>query len=93
MTSPTHTGDALPSMPVARTALLDPPAEYTALREDQPILKVLFPNGTSGWLVTRFEEGSEVFGHPKLSARRPATTPRRERRPRRARTPRSTPRS
>ncbi|MFJ4840726.1 cytochrome P450 [Streptomyces sp. NPDC088746] len=71
MTSPAHTGDALPSMPVARTALLDPPAEYTALREDQPILKVRFPNGTSGWLVTRFEEGSEVFGHPKLSARRP----------------------
>ncbi|MYQ33239.1 cytochrome P450, partial [Streptomyces sp. SID4956] len=50
---------------------LDPPAEYTRLREDQPIVKVRFPNGSTGWLVTRFEEGSQVFTDPRLSARRP----------------------
>ncbi|MBC2865021.1 cytochrome P450 [Streptomyces mexicanus] len=50
---------------------LDPPAEFTQLREDQPIVKVRFPNGTTGWLVTRFEEGSQVFSDPRLSAKRP----------------------
>lgn len=48
-----------------------PPAEYTGLREEQPIVKVRFPNGSTGWLVTRFEEGSQVFTDPRLSARRP----------------------
>ncbi|RDG37423.1 cytochrome P450 [Streptomyces corynorhini] len=61
------------SQPVTRDPLnpLDPPAEYTRLREDQPIVKVRFPNGSAGWMVTRFEEGSQVFSDPRLSARRP----------------------
>lgn len=50
---------------------LDPPAEFTQLREDQPITKVRFPNGTTGWMVTRFEEGSQVFNDPRMSAKRP----------------------
>ncbi|WP_067662336.1 cytochrome P450 [Nocardia miyunensis] len=50
---------------------LDPPAEYTRLREDQPIVKVRFPNGLTGWMVTRFEEGSQVFTDPRLTALRP----------------------
>lgn len=50
---------------------LDPPTEYTRLREDQPIVEVRFPNGSTGWLVTRFEEGSQVFNDPRLSAKRP----------------------
>jgi cytochrome P450 len=63
--------DALPQMPTTRTTLLDPPAEYHQLRDEQPITRVRFPNGMSGWLVTRFEEGSAVFSDPRLSARRP----------------------
>lgn len=61
------------NQPVTRApdAPLDPPTEYTRLREDQPIVKVRFPNGSTGWLVTRFEEGSQVFTDPRLSARRP----------------------
>ncbi|MET9531738.1 MULTISPECIES: cytochrome P450 [unclassified Streptomyces] len=49
---------------------LDPPAEFTQLREDQPLVKVRFPNGSTGWLATRFEEGSQVFSDPRLSAKR-----------------------
>lgn len=63
--------ETLPSMPVERPSLLDPPAEYHQLREDHPVTRVRFPNGTAGWLVTRFEEGSQVFADPRLSARRP----------------------
>lgn len=65
--------EILVNQPVTRDpdAPLDPPAEYTELREEQPIVKVRFPNGSTGWLVTRFEEGSQVFNDPRLSARRP----------------------
>lgn len=48
----------------------DPPTAYTDLREDEPVTKVRFPNGSTGWLVTRFEEGSQVFTDPRFSARR-----------------------
>ncbi|MDX3853402.1 cytochrome P450 [Streptomyces sp. AK02-01A] len=65
--------EILTNQPVTRDPHnpLDPPAEYTRLREDQPIVKVRFPNGSTGWMVTRFEEGSQVFNDPRLSARRP----------------------
>ncbi|WP_261575785.1 cytochrome P450, partial [Frankia gtarii] len=49
---------------------LDPPAQYTELRENQPVIKARFPNGSTGWLVTRFEEGSQVFSDPRFSAKR-----------------------
>jgi cytochrome P450 len=61
----------LPSMPIERQQLLDPPLEYHQLREEQPIVRVRFPSGRAGWLVTRFEEGSQVFSDPRMSARRP----------------------
>ncbi|HWD05807.1 MAG TPA: cytochrome P450 [Amycolatopsis sp.] len=61
----------LPEMPMARQRLLDPPLEYTQLREEQPIVRMRFPSGRVGWLATRFEEGSQVFSDPRMSARRP----------------------
>jgi cytochrome P450 len=61
----------LPTMPVERQHLLDPPLEYHQLREDQPIIRVRFPSGRVGWLVTRFDEGSQVFADPRMSAARP----------------------
>ncbi|HEV7935295.1 MAG TPA: cytochrome P450 [Actinomadura sp.] len=61
----------LPEMPVKREHLLDPPLEYHQLREEQPIIRMRFPSGRVGWLVTRFEEGSQVFSDSRLSARRP----------------------
>jgi cytochrome P450 len=63
--------ETLIDMPVVRTTQLDPPAEYTQLRENQPILRIRFPNLSTGWLVTRFEEGYQVFIDPRMSARRP----------------------
>jgi cytochrome P450 len=57
-------------MPVKRARLFDPPLEYYQLREEQPITRVRFPNGRTGWLVSRFEEGSQVFADPRMSSRR-----------------------
>jgi cytochrome P450 len=61
----------LPSMPMDRQRLLDPPLEYHQLREEQPITRVRFPSGRVGWLVTRFDEGSQVFSDPRMTAKRP----------------------
>jgi cytochrome P450 len=61
----------IPDMPVERERLLDPPLAYDQLREEQPITRVRFPSGRIGWLVTRFEEGSQVFSDPRLSSQRP----------------------
>jgi cytochrome P450 len=61
----------LPAMPVERESLLDPPLAYYELREQQPLTRVVFPSGRVGWLATRFEEGSQVFSDPRMSAARP----------------------
>ncbi|GAA3573718.1 cytochrome P450 [Amycolatopsis ultiminotia] len=61
----------LPEMPMVRQRLLDPPVEYDRLRAEQPIVRMRFPSGRTGWLATRFEEGSQVFSDPRMSARRP----------------------
>ena len=50
---------------------IDPPLAYHQLREDQPIVRMRFPSGRIGWLVTRFEEGSQVFSDPRMSSQRP----------------------
>ncbi len=61
----------IPAMPTERTAPLDPAPEYARFREEQPIARVRFPSGADGWLVTRFDEASQVFSDPRLSANRP----------------------
>jgi cytochrome P450 len=58
-------------MPIERERLLDPPLAYDQLREEQPITRIRFPSGRVGWLVTRFEEGSQVFSDPRMSSQRP----------------------
>jgi cytochrome P450 len=58
-------------MPIEREQLLDPPLAYHQLQDEQPITRIRFPSGRVGWLVTRFEEGSQVFSDPRLSSQRP----------------------
>ncbi|MFF3575028.1 cytochrome P450 [Nocardia jiangxiensis] len=64
--------DTIVQQPVTRSAAapLDPPVEYHDLREDKPVHRVRFPNGLEGWLVTRFDEGSAVFGDARFTAHR-----------------------
>ena len=61
----------VPQMPIERETLLDPPPAYEGLRETGPVVRMSFPNGRAGWLVTRFEEARAVFAAPRMSARRP----------------------
>jgi cytochrome P450 len=63
--------DDVREMPIERERLLDPPLAYDELREEQPITRIRFPSGRIGWMVTRFEEGSQVFSDPRMSSQRP----------------------
>ena len=54
--------------PMRRTCPFDPPPEYARLRQDDPITRVRLWDGTTPWLLTRYEDMRVVLGHPKFSA-------------------------
>ncbi|MEU1623841.1 cytochrome P450 [Streptomyces sp. NPDC020096] len=58
------------TQPTVRTCPFDPPEEYRALREQDPITQVTFPDGATGWLVTRYEDVRTVLADPRFSAKR-----------------------
>lgn len=63
-------GEAI-ALPTQRTCPLDPPPEYRRLREEQPVVRLAFPDGPPGWLVTRYEDVRACLADPRLSSRRP----------------------
>jgi hypothetical protein len=40
-------------LPVARKCPFAPPAEYTQIREEQPITRVKIPDGKEAWVSSR----------------------------------------
>ncbi|TWT11136.1 cytochrome P450 [Planomicrobium sp. CPCC 101079] len=46
--------------------LQNPYPTYSDLRETDPIHQVRFPDGQLGWLVTRFEDATEVLKDPRF---------------------------
>lgn len=58
------------SMPVGRVGAVHPPAELVRLAEEQPICRVRFLNGESGWLVTSYELGRALLADRRFSAGR-----------------------
>ncbi|WP_433945093.1 cytochrome P450 family protein [Paenibacillus sp. SN-8-1] len=40
---------------------------YAQLREMDPIYKCVFPQGSEGWMITRYEDAVEAFKDPRLS--------------------------
>src|SRR5688572_20488932 len=51
--------------PTTSSYLLDPYATYRAVREKDPVHRSRFFNG---WIITRYEDASELLRHPKLSS-------------------------
>lgn len=47
----------------------DPPAELTRIREEQPLRRMLFPDGHLGWLATGHAEVREVLADRRFSSR------------------------
>ncbi|MFI6165239.1 cytochrome P450 [Nocardia sp. NPDC051052] len=47
----------------------DPHGAYRALRDRGPVNRVVFPDGSNGWLITGYAEAKEAFTHPGISKR------------------------
>lgn len=58
----------LPTLPMRRTALLDPPAEYALLREQGQISRIALWGGNTPWLVTRHEDARAVLADARFSS-------------------------
>jgi nocardicin N-oxygenase len=69
------------AFPFTAPGRLQPPAEFAALREGQPVRRVQLPYGGEGWLVTRYADVKAVLADPRFSraatvgADIPRTTP------------------
>ncbi|WEB45646.1 cytochrome P450 [Streptomyces yunnanensis] len=58
------------TQPTVRSCPFDPPEEYRTLREQDPITPMTFPDGSTGWLVTRYEDVRTVLADPRFSSKR-----------------------
>ena len=56
------------SYPMKRTCPFDPPPEYAQLRQADPFTRVRLWDGTTPWLLTRYDDMRVVLSHPMFSA-------------------------
>ncbi|MFH9761424.1 cytochrome P450 [Streptomyces anulatus] len=59
--------------PIQRGCPFAAPAEYDALRTDEPVARVTLPTKKEAWVVTRYDDVRELLSDPRVSAdiRRP----------------------
>ncbi|MFH9733416.1 cytochrome P450 [Streptomyces sp. NPDC017260] len=59
--------------PVRRGCPFTAPAEYAAMRTDDPVARVTLPTKREAWVVTRYDDVRELLSDPRVSAdiRRP----------------------
>jgi cytochrome P450 len=60
--------NARPSFPMPRSCPMHPPAEYAAFRKEQPLTKVTLWDGSTAWLITRYQDVREALGDDSFSA-------------------------
>lgn len=69
MTTLPDTRDEIPPHPTSRTAPFDPPPELATYREHEPIRRMRYPDGHTGWLITSHSLAREVLSDQRFSAR------------------------
>lgn len=57
------------SLPTTRPTPFDPPGELSRLRRAEPISRLAYPDGHTGWLVTSHPLARGVLADPRFSAR------------------------
>ncbi|SEG73585.1 Cytochrome P450 [Thermomonospora echinospora] len=57
-------------LPTHRTCPFDPPQEYALLREHEPVARLAFPDGKTGWLLTRHEDVRALLADERFSSDR-----------------------
>ncbi|HEY4421190.1 MAG TPA: cytochrome P450 [Pseudonocardia sp.] len=59
---------AEPAYPMVRTCPFDPPAELAQLRAENPVGRVRLWDGSSPWLITRYEDVRRVLSDSRVSS-------------------------
>ncbi|MFJ8547231.1 cytochrome P450 [Streptomyces sp. NPDC093586] len=55
--------------PTERTCPFSPPPKLAELRDEHPVSRLAYPDGTTGWLVTGHAAARAVLSDPRFSAR------------------------
>ena len=55
-------------LPTDRGCPFDPPAEYKRLRDEEPVSRLAFPDGSNGWLLSRYEDVRSLLADPRTSS-------------------------
>ncbi|GAB2723714.1 cytochrome P450 [Kitasatospora kifunensis] len=66
----TTTHPAAVTLPTHRGCPFDPPQEYERLRTHDPVARLAFPDGKTGWLLTRHEDVRALLADPRFSSDR-----------------------
>jgi cytochrome P450 len=64
----------LDGLPRERGCPFDPPADYRRIQEEEPVSRLTFPSGRSGWLITRYDDARALLADARFSSRREAGT-------------------
>jgi cytochrome P450 len=68
-TRPSGLGSPIPSYPMPRTDVMNPPPEYGRLRAERPVTKVTLDfDGSEVWLVTSYEDVKAVLTDARFSS-------------------------
>ncbi|GAB2948325.1 cytochrome P450 [Micromonospora polyrhachis] len=57
-------------IPLQRVQPFDPPTDLTALRDERPVSRMIYPDGHEGWLVTGYDAARAVLADVRFSSRR-----------------------
>ncbi|MER5891142.1 cytochrome P450 [Streptomyces sp. NPDC001941] len=57
------------AFPTERTCPFSPPPKLTALRDEHPVSRLAYPDGSTGWLVTGNAAARAVLTDPRFSSR------------------------
>ena len=63
-------GAAGARLPLARECPFDPPEAYKLLRAEDPVSRLEFPDGSMGWLLSRYEDVRSLLADSRVSSRR-----------------------
>ncbi|WNF00510.1 cytochrome P450 [Streptomyces luomodiensis] len=72
--SVTRRPSAPAALPRHRDCPFDPPGAYAALREEGRASRLAFPDGTVGWLLTRYEDVTRLLADDRFSSDRRRTS-------------------
>jgi len=56
-------------LPTSRGCPFDPSAEYKRLQDEDPVSRLAFPDGSDGWLLSRYEDVRSLLADPRTSSK------------------------